>query len=43
VNNYPAGASCARDASAYCGKEFEGALALDGAKHTFLVLDGRNG
>lgn len=43
ANNYPAGSILrVRDAKrVFAAREFEGAPALDGAKHTFLVLDGQ--
>jgi hypothetical protein len=43
ANNYPAGSLLrVRDAKrAFAAREFEGAPVLDGAKHTFLVLDGQ--
>ena len=43
ANNYPAGSILrVRDAMhAFAAREFEGAPPLDGAKHTFLVLDGQ--
>lgn len=43
ANNYPAGSILrVRDAKrAFAAREFEGAPALDGHKHTFLVLDGQ--
>jgi hypothetical protein len=43
ANNYPAGSILrVRDAKrAFAAREFEGAPALDGKKHTFLVLDGQ--
>jgi hypothetical protein len=43
ANNYPAGSILrVRDAKrAFAALEFEGAPALDGGKHTFLVLDGQ--
>jgi hypothetical protein len=42
-NNYPAGSILrVRDAKrVFAAREFEGAPSLDGAKHTFLVLDGQ--
>lgn len=43
ANNYPAGSILrVRDAKrVFAAREFEGAPPLDGAKHTFLVLDGQ--
>jgi len=43
ANNYPAGSILrVRDAArVFAAREFEGAPPLDGAKHTFLVLDGQ--
>jgi hypothetical protein len=43
ANNYPAGSILrVRDTQrVFAAREFEGAPALDGAKHTFLVLDGQ--
>ena len=43
ANNYPAGSILrVRDAKrVFAAREFEGAPRLDGAKHTFLVLDGQ--
>lgn len=43
ANNYPAGSILrVRDAKrVFAAREFEGAPALGGAKHTFLVLDGQ--
>lgn len=43
ANNYPAGSILrVRDAKrSFAAREFEGAPELDGAKHTFLVLDGQ--
>jgi hypothetical protein len=43
ANNYPAGSILrVRDAKrVFAAREFEGAPALNGAKHTFLVLDGQ--
>jgi hypothetical protein len=43
ANNYPAGSILrVRDAKrVFAAREFEGAPVLDGAKHTFLVLDGQ--
>ena len=43
ASNYPAGSILrVRDAKrVFAAREFEGAPALDGAKHTFLVLDGQ--
>jgi len=43
ANNYPAGSILrVRDAKrVFAAREFEGAPALDGGKHTFLVLDGQ--
>ncbi len=43
ANNYPAGSILrVRDAKRlFAAREFEGAPALDGSKHTFLVLDGQ--
>jgi hypothetical protein len=43
ANNYPAGSILrVRDAKrTFAAREFEGAPALDGKKHTFLVLDGQ--
>ena len=43
ANNYPAGSLLrVRDAKrVFAAREFEGALSLDGTKHTFLVLDGQ--
>ena len=43
ASNYPAGSILrVRDASrVFAAREFEGAPALDGATHTFLVLDGQ--
>lgn len=43
VNNYPAGSLLrVRDAKrVFAAREFEGAPALNGVKHTFLVLDGQ--
>jgi len=43
ANNYPAGSILrVRDAKrVFAAREFEGAPQLDGAKHTFLVLDGQ--
>lgn len=43
ANNYPAGSILrVRDAKrVFAVREFEGAPLLDGAKHTFLVLDGQ--
>ena len=43
ANNYPAGSILrVRDAQrVFAAREFEGAPALDGATHTFLVLDGQ--
>ena len=43
ANNYPAGSILrVRDAQrAFAAREFEGAPPLDGARHTFLVLDGQ--
>lgn len=43
ANNYPAGSILrVRDAKhVFAVREFEGAPALNGAKHTFLVLDGQ--
>lgn len=43
ANNYPAGSILrVRDAKrVFAAREFEGAPALDGVKHTFLVLDGQ--
>lgn len=43
ANNYPAGSILrVRDAKrVFAAREFEGAPALDGTKHTFLVLDGQ--
>lgn len=43
ANNYPAGSILrVRDAKRlFAAREFEGAPALQGAKHTFLVLDGQ--
>jgi len=43
ANNYPAGSILrVRDAKrVFAAREFEGAPLLDGAKHTFLVLDGQ--
>src|SRR5262245_32177117 len=43
ANNYPAGSLLrVRDAKrVFAAREFEGAPPLDGAKHTFLVLDGQ--
>ena len=43
ASNYPAGSILrVRDAKrVFAPREFEGAPALDGAKHTFLVLDGQ--
>jgi len=43
ANNYPAGSILrVRDAKrVFAAREFEGAPILDGAKHTFLVLDGQ--
>lgn len=43
ANNYPAGSILrVRDAKrVFAVREFEGAPQLDGAKHTFLVLDGQ--
>lgn len=43
ANNYPAGSILrVRDAKrAFAAREFEGAPPLNGAKHTFLVLDGQ--
>jgi hypothetical protein len=43
ASNYPAGSVLrVRDAKrVFAAREFEGAPALDGAKHTFLVLDGQ--
>jgi hypothetical protein len=43
ANNYPAGSLLrVRDAKrVFAAREFEGAPALDGQKHTFLVLDGQ--
>ncbi len=43
ANNYPAGSILrVRDAKrVFAAREFEGAPALAGAKHTFLVLDGQ--
>src|ERR1051325_9935233 len=43
ANNYPAGSILrVRDVKrVFAAREFEGAPALDGAKHTFLVLDGQ--
>ncbi len=43
ASNYPAGSILrVRDAKrVFAAREFEGAPSLDGAKHTFLVLDGQ--
>ncbi|MCH7616091.1 MAG: DUF262 domain-containing protein, partial [Nitrospinae bacterium] len=43
ANNYPAGSLLrVRDAKrVFAAREFEGAPALNGQKHTFLVLDGQ--
>src|SRR5688572_9931696 len=43
ANNYPAGSILrVRDAKrVFAAREFEGAPALNGVKHTFLVLDGQ--
>lgn len=43
ANNYPAGSILrVRDTKrVFAAREFEGAPALDGTKHTFLVLDGQ--
>jgi hypothetical protein len=43
ANNYPAGSILrVRDAKrVFAAREFEGAPPLDGARHTFLVLDGQ--
>lgn len=43
ANNYPAGSILrVRDVKrVFAAREFEGAPSLDGAKHTFLVLDGQ--
>src|SRR6476619_7222247 len=43
ANNYPAGSILrVRDAKrVFAAREFEGAPTLNGAKHTFLVLDGQ--
>ena len=43
ANNYPAGSILrVRDAKrVFAAREFEGAPVLDGARHTFLVLDGQ--
>ena len=43
ANNYPAGSILrVRDAKrVFAAREFEGATALNGQKHTFLVLDGQ--
>jgi hypothetical protein len=43
ANNYPAGSILrVRDAKrVFAAREFEGAPSLDGARHTFLVLDGQ--
>src|SRR6266487_1815884 len=43
ANNYPAGSILrVRDAKrVFAAREFEGAPALNGRKHTFLVLDGQ--
>lgn len=43
ANNYPAGSILrVRDTQrVFAAREFEGAPGLDGAKHTFLVLDGQ--
>src|SRR5262249_48734425 len=43
ANNYPAGSIlCVRDATrVFAAREFEGAPSLNGAHHTFLVLDGQ--
>ena len=43
ANNYPAGSILrVRDEKrVFAAREFEGAPALDGKKHTFLVLDGQ--